>query len=109
VGGRRAYTESEVDAAVQALSEPERLDEAQRLVASNAPTFQRILNVALDDVEGFGSAHHAQVLEAAGKADIDERLRAVRTLLAEEMRVAMMIGAAVGFELAHELMDKENS
>ena len=70
-------------------------------------SLQRILNVALDDVEGFGSAHHAQVLEAAGKADIDERLRAVRMLLAEEMRVAMMIGAAVGFELAHELMDKE--
>jgi hypothetical protein len=32
----------------------------------------------------------------------------VRTLLAEEVRVAMMIGTAVGFELAHELMDKEN-
>ena len=93
---------------MQALSEPERLDEAQRLVATNAPTFQRILNVALEDVEGFGSAHHAQVLEAAGKADIDERLQAVRTLLAEETRVAMMIGAAVGFELARELRNKED-
>ena len=33
----------------------------------------------------------------------------MRTLIAEETRVAMMIGAAVGFELAHELIDKEES
>jgi hypothetical protein len=108
VPGRRAYTDDEVEAAVQALSDAERLEEAQRLVAANAPTLQRILNVALEEAEWFGSAHHAQVLEAAGKADIDERLQAVRTLLAEEMRVAMMIGTAVGFELAHELMNKED-
>jgi hypothetical protein len=108
VPGRRAYTEDEVEAAVQALSDPARLEEAQRIVAANAPTLQRILNTALDEAEWFGSAHGAQVLEAAGKADIEERLQAVRTLLAEEMRVAMMIGTAVGFELAHELMDKED-
>ena len=105
---RRAYTDEEVEAAVQALNTPERLEEAQRVVAANAPTLQRILNLALEEAEWFGSAHHAQVLEAAGKADIDERLLAVRTLLAEETRVAMMIGAAVGFELAHELRDKED-
>jgi len=109
VAARRAYTDEEVEAAVQALSDPERLEEAQRIVAANAPTLPRILNIALDEAEGFGSAHHAQVLEAAGKADIDERLLAVRTLLAEEVRLAMMIGTAVGFELAHELMDKEDS
>jgi hypothetical protein len=108
VPGRRTYTDDEVEAAVQALTDPERLEEAQRLVAANAPTLQRILNVALEEAEWFGSAHHAQVLEAAGKADIDERLLAVRSLLAEEVRVAMMIGTAVGFELAHELMNKEN-
>jgi hypothetical protein len=108
VPGRRAYTDDEVEAAVQALSDPARLEEAQRLVAENAPTLQRILNTALDEAEWFGSAHHAQVLEAAGKADIDERLQAVRTLLADEMRVAMMIGTAVGFELAQELMNKED-
>ena len=107
MAARRAYSDAEVEAAVQALSDPERLDEAQRVVAANAPTLQRILNLALEEAEWFGSAHHAQVLEAAGKADIEERLQAVRILLAEETRVAMMIGAAVGFELAHELMDKE--
>jgi hypothetical protein len=108
VAERRAYTEAEVEAAVQALTDPEQLEQAQRIVAANAPTLQRILNIALNEADWFGSAHHAQVLEAAGKADIEERLQAVQTLLAEEIRVTMMIGAAVGFELAHQLIDKED-
>ena len=106
---RRAYTDDEVEAAVQALSEPERLDEAQRVVSDNAPALQRILNQVLHEADWFGAAHQQQVLEAAGTADIDERLRAVRTLLAEETQVSMLVGVAVGYELAHELMDKEKS
>ena len=106
---RRAYSDDEVEAAVQAISEPDRLDEAQRVVSTNAPALQRILNQVLHEAEWFGSAHQAQVLEAAGTADIDERLRAVRTLLAEETQVSMLVGVAVGYELAHELMDKEKN
>jgi hypothetical protein len=106
---RRAYTDDEVEAAVQALSQPERLEEAQRVVSDNAPALQRILNQVLQEADWFGSAHQQQVLEAAGTADIEERLRAVRTLLAEETQVSMLVGVAVGYELAHELMDKEKS
>ena len=105
---RRAYSDAEVEAAIQALAEPERLEEAQRMVGANAPGIQRILNEALRDADWFGSAHQAAVLEAAGKPDVDERLTAVRTLIAEETNVAMLIGVAVGYELAHELMDKED-
>ena len=105
---RRAYTDDEVEAAVQALSDPARLEEAQRIVAANASALQRILNLALEEADWFGSAHHAQVLEAAGKADIDARLTAVRTLIAEETGVSMLIGVAVGYELAHELMRQED-
>ena len=109
MAARRAYTDDEVEAAIQAISDPDRLEEAQRVVAANAPALQRILNQVLHEAEWFGSAHQTQVLEAAGTADIDERLRAVRTLLAEETQVSMLIGVAVGYELAHELMDKEKS
>ena len=109
MAARRAYTDEEVEAAVQALSNPDRLDEAQRVVATNAPALQRILNLVLHEADWFGSAHQTQVLEAAGVADIEERLTAVRTLLAEETQVSMLIGVAVGYELAHELMDKEKS
>jgi hypothetical protein len=107
VASRRAYTDAEVDAAVQALSDPARLDEAQRIVAEHAPALQGILNQALEEANWFDIAHQQQVLEAAGKADIEERLYAVRVLLAEETRVSMLIGVAVGYELAHELTKEE--
>ena len=106
---RREYTDAEVDAAVQALSDPERLGQAQRVVEASAPALQHILNQALQEENWFDTAHQQQVLEAAGKADIEERLHAVRLLLAEETRVAMLIGVAVGFELAHELTDHEET
>jgi 3-methyladenine DNA glycosylase AlkD len=109
VAARRAYTDEEVQAAVQALADPDRLEEAQRVVATNAPALQGILNQVLRDADWFGAAHQTQVLEAAGTADIDARLTAVKTLLAEETQVSMLIGVAVGYELAHELMDKEKS
>jgi hypothetical protein len=108
VSRRRAYSNAEVEAAIQALSEPERLEEAQRMVGANAPGIQRILNEALQAADWFGSAHQSAVLEAAGKPDVDERMTAVRTLIAEETGVAMLIGVAVGYELAHELMQRED-
>jgi hypothetical protein len=109
VASRREYTDAEIEAAVQALSDPARLTEAQRVVEASAPALQRILNQALDEANWFDTAHQQQVLEAAGKADIEERLHAVRLLLAEETRVSMLIGVAVGFELANELQDQEET
>jgi hypothetical protein len=105
---RRAYSDAEVEAAIQALSDPVRLEEAQRVVGANAPGIQRILDEALQAAEWFGSAHRAAVLEAAGKPDVDDRVTAVRTMIAEETSVAMLIGVAVGYELAHELMQRED-
>jgi hypothetical protein len=105
---RRAYSHAEVEAAIEALADPARLEEAQRMVGANAPGIQRILNEALQSADWFGSAHQAAVLEAAGKPDVDDRVTAVRTLLAEETGVSMLIGVAVGYELAHELMRQED-
>jgi transposase-like protein len=108
VPARRAYSDEEVETAIQALSDPKALEEAQRLVGANAPQLQRILNEALDSSGWFGSAHQAEVLNAAGKADPDERLAAVRTLVAEETRISMLIGVAVGLELGHLLNANES-
>ena len=68
------------------------------------PTRQRIIDQALESADWFGSAHQAEVLKAAGQPDPDERIVAVRTLVAEETRLGMLVGVAVGLELAHELM-----
>ena len=100
---RREHSEAEIQAAVQLLSEPERLEEAQRVVATAAPALQGILEQALEAAEWFGSAHRAQVLEATGQEDPMERLDAVQRLIAEETRVSMLIGVAVGYELSYVL------
>ena len=97
------HSDADIDAAIEALSDPERLEEAQRLVAAKAPQLQRILDEALSSAGWFGQAHEAEVLKAAGKPDPDERVTAVRTLVAEETRVSMLVGVAVGYELAQML------
>jgi len=107
VPARRAHTEAEIDAAVQVLSDPARLEEAQRVIAAAAPALQAILEQALEAAEWFGSAHRAQVLEATGLEDTTQRLDAVQRLIAEETRVSMLVGAAVGYELAHVLGDND--
>ena len=99
----RPFTDAEIDAAVAALSDPARFREAESRLARVAPQLQRILANALHEGGWFGEAHDAEVLKAATAPDQDERLQAVRTLLAEETRMGMMVGVAVGWELAIEL------
>jgi hypothetical protein len=100
----RRYSAEEVDAAVTALADPERFAHAQEIVTHAAPGLQHVLNQALAEGGWFGGAHEAQVTQAAAAEDPQERLRAVRSLVAEETRLGMLVGVAVGLELAHELM-----
>ena len=99
----RQFTDAEIEAAVEALSDPVRFRDAESRVGRVAPQLQRILAQALDEGGWFGDAHEGEILKAATTPDPDERIRAVRTLLAEETRIGMMVGVAVGWELAREL------
>ena len=101
------FSDEQIEAAVHALNEPGRLDEAQRIVAAQAPQLQRILNEAISEANWFGSAHEEQVLRAAGVADPDERVTAVKVLMMEEARIAMLIGVAVGIQLQTELLKNQ--
>jgi hypothetical protein len=98
-----SFSEAEIDAAVEALSQPGRLTAAQDLVSRSVPGLQRILGAALSAGGWFDTAHQAALGEAIGTEDLAQRDRAVRTLLAEETRLTMLVGVAVGFELAREL------
>jgi len=95
--------EARLDAAIEALTDRERMREAEALVASAAPKLQRVLATALDSGGWFAESHDAQTLKAATTPDPDERITAVRTLLAEEARMGMMVGVAVGWALHEEL------
>ena len=95
--------ESELEAAIERLLAPERFSEAERIVARAAPQLQRVLAAALAEGGWFGEPHEAETLKAATVPDPDERLAAVRGLLAEEARMGMMVGVAVGWALKEEL------
>jgi hypothetical protein len=99
----RTYSAEEVDAAVGRLAEPGRMKHAEEVVTHAAPSLQRVLNQALDEGGFFAEAHEGELSKAAGDP---ERLR---TLVAEETRLGMLIGVAVGFALAHELQRDEES
>jgi hypothetical protein len=101
--GRPSYSEEQLEAALDALAEAERFREAESVVAGAAPKLQRVLASALEEGGWFGEAHDSETLKAATTPDPDERITAVRTLLAEEARMGMMVGVAVGWALHAEL------
>ncbi len=99
----RTYTDEELDAAIAEIADPTRFREAQDLVMRAAPQLQRVLAAAIDEGGWFDAAHDQAVREVTAESDPEERLRALRTLLAEETRLGMLVGVAIGFELAHAL------
>jgi hypothetical protein len=103
----RAFTDSELEAAIEALGNPERFQEAQAVIERIAPQLQRVLGLALKEGGWFDQAHESALVGAAMTPDEQERVAAVRTLMAEEARIGMMVGVAVGWELARELEPNE--
>ncbi len=99
----RIYTAEEVDAAVAALEDPERFDHATEIVTHAAPSLARVLDRALAEGGWYGAAHEEQIARVSGEHDERERLEAVRALVDEQTRVGMLVGVAVGLELAGEL------
>ena len=66
---RGPYTDEQIEAAIEAISDPERFREAERLVARAAPQLQRILAEALAAGGWFGESQEAEVLKAATTPD----------------------------------------
>jgi hypothetical protein len=97
--------ESEFEAAIERLLDPERFSEAERVVAQAAPQLQKVLAAALAEGGWFGEPHEAETLRAATIPDPEERIAAVRALLAEEARMGMMVGVAVGWALKEEMTE----
>jgi hypothetical protein len=105
----RSYSAAEVDEALAALVEPGRLAHAQEVVVHAAPTLQRMLADALVEGGWFGAVHDAEINRVASEQNEDDRASAVGTLVAEQTRLGMFVGVAVGFELAHELASGRES
>jgi hypothetical protein len=96
-----------LEAAIERLAEAERFAEAEAIVARAAPQLQRVLGTALAEGGWFGESHEAESLRAATVPDPEQRIAAVRTLLAEETRMGMLVGVAVGWALKEEMSKGE--
>ena len=98
-----SVTPAELEAALEALREPGRFDAAERLVGLAAPGLHRILIEAMAS-GGWNSDDDAREIEKVLAADSPDVARAgILGLLGEQSRVAMLVGVAVGIELAAEL------
>ncbi len=97
------FTDEQVDAAARALADPDRFAGAERRLTELAPALQRVLAQALEEGDWFGDAHRSQVRSAVAEPDVALRAQRIETLVAEETRLGMLVGVAVGWELAREL------
>lgn len=101
-------SDEQLEAAIERLTGAGRFAEAERIVARAAPQLQKVLAAALAEGGWFGESHEAEALKAATTPDPEERVVAVRSLLAEEARMGMMVGVAVGWALHGELTDSKD-
>jgi hypothetical protein len=103
-----ASEDERLDAAIERLTDSDRFAEAERIVSRAAPQLQKVLATALAEGGWFGESHRAETLKAATAPDPDERIVAVGALLAEEARMAMMVGVTVGWALHGELTESDD-
>lgn len=96
-------TRAELEAALEALRQPGRFRDAELLVQVAAPGLHRLLLEALAS-GGWGAEDDVRQIEAAlAMPDSASARAALLGLLGEQTRIAMLVGVAVGIELAREL------
>jgi hypothetical protein len=97
------YSDDDVRAAIEALLEPDRFRDAEQRVSAATPQLQQVLATVLAEGGWLDAPREQALAKIAAVEDPEERLLQLRTLLAEETRIGMMVGVAVGWELAREL------
>lgn len=94
---------AELEAVVAELAESDGLDAVEERLAAIAPQLQNLLDDALRAGGWFDDAHESLVLKAATHPDADERITQVRNFVLEQTRLGMLVGVAVGWEMAERL------
>ena len=102
-----SVSDERLQAAIRSLSESEdAFRDAESVVSRAAPELQHVLAQALEAGGYFGEAQEHE-LQKALELPAEECATALRVLLAEETRMGMMVGVAVGWALAEELQKDE--
>lgn len=87
------------------LAEPGGFDAAERRIGEIAPRLQSVLDAALSAGGWFDDAFEGAVLKAATTPDGQARIDALRAFAHEQTRLGMLVGVAVGWEIAERLTE----
>lgn len=93
----------QLDAIIQELAEPHGFDAIEDRLAGVAPQLQKLLDGALSEGGWFDDAHEAMVLKTATNPDQEARIAELRNFVLEQTRIGMLVGVAVGWEIAERL------
>lgn len=97
------YEKSEIEGVIDELGQAPGLDAVEARLSQVAPQLQNLLDDALRAGGWFDDAHESLVLRAATHPDDDQRISEVRNFVLEQTRLGMLVGVAVGWEIAERL------
>ncbi|MFT4049711.1 MAG: hypothetical protein QM648_07705 [Solirubrobacterales bacterium] len=95
--------QAQIEAVIEELGEEHGLDAVEERLAQVAPQLQGLLDDALRAGGWFDDAHESTVLKTATLPDPDQRIADVRNFVLEQTRLGMLVGVAVGWEIAERL------
>jgi hypothetical protein len=98
-----SFSQEDLEAVVAELGDAGGLDAVEQRLESVAPQLQKLLDGALSAGGWFDDAHESMVLKTATQPDADQRIAEVRNFVLEQTRLGMLVGVAVGWELAERL------
>jgi hypothetical protein len=94
---------AQVEEILQQLAEPQGFDAIEDRLESIAPQLQQLLDGALSAGGWFDDAHESVVLKTATNPDQEARIAELRNFVLEQTRLGMLVGVAVGWEIAERL------
>lgn len=98
-----SFNQEDLEEVVAELGEAGGLDAVEQRLETIAPQLQKLLDGALSAGGWFDDAHESMVLKTATQPDADQRIAEVRNFVLEQTRLGMLVGVAVGWELAERL------
>ncbi len=101
--------QAEIEAVVEELSKEAGFDAVEERLAQIAPQLQNLLDDALRAGGWFDDAHESMVLKTATLPDPDQRITDLRNFVLEQTRLGMLVGVAVGWEMAERLESRRSS
>ena len=100
--------QAELEAIIDQLAEPHGFDAIEKRLEGVAPQLQKLLDGALSEGGWFDDAHEGMVLKIATTPDEDARIAELRNFVLEQTRIGMLVGVAVGWEIAERLGERRS-